>query len=75
MTTWASSDDLLCYALQRHVAWDWPACLSDFSTTLDAGVEKVDIDLASKKVTVRGTVTPEAVKDKVRRGAIYRNGA
>ncbi len=48
----------------------WPACLSDFSTNLNAGVEKVDIDLASKKVTVRGNVTPEAVKDKVRRGTI-----
>jgi copper chaperone CopZ len=30
-----------------------------------AGVENVDIDLPSKKVTVRGNVTPEAVKEKV----------
>lgn len=32
---------------------------------LCAGVEKVDIDLPSKKVTVTGNVTPEAVKEKV----------
>ena len=30
-----------------------------------AGVEKVDVDLATKKVVVRGNVTKEAVKDKV----------
>ena len=30
-----------------------------------AGVENVDIDLPSKKVTVTGNVTPEAVKEKV----------
>ena len=30
-----------------------------------AGVEKVDVDLASKKVVVRGNVTKEAVKEKV----------
>lgn len=28
-------------------------------------MENVDIDLPSKKVTVRGNVTPEAVKEKV----------
>ena len=36
-----------------------------------AGVENVDIDLPSKKVTVRGNVTPEAVKDKVGTVAEY----
>ena len=30
-----------------------------------AGVEHVDVDLASKKVTVRGNVPREAVKEKV----------
>jgi hypothetical protein len=38
-----------------HVSW----------AVLPAGVENVDIDLPSKKVTVRGNVTPEAVKEKV----------
>ena len=33
--------------------------------TATAGVEHVDVDLASKKVTVRGNVTREAVKEKV----------
>ena len=45
----------------------WRRCLDspEAIPAAPAGVEHVDVDLASKKVVVRGNVTREAVKEKV----------
>ena len=51
-----SSPALHAVSITHAVSWALPP----------AGVENVDIDLPSKKVTVTGNVTPEAVKEKVR---------
>eukprot|EP00208_Stichococcus_sp_RCC1054_P004211 CAMPEP_0206137652 /NCGR_PEP_ID=MMETSP1473-20131121/2739_1 /ASSEMBLY_ACC=CAM_ASM_001109 /TAXON_ID=1461547 /ORGANISM="Stichococcus sp, Strain RCC1054" /LENGTH=68 /DNA_ID=CAMNT_0053530841 /DNA_START=169 /DNA_END=375 /DNA_ORIENTATION=+ len=53
--------------VELRVAMTCQGCVGSVNRVLGRleGVDKVDIDLAQKKVTVTGNVTREAVKEKV----------